>query len=112
MWGPAYVESNEAIVLYVCCVMHHVDVIHVIVSCMIPLINIIFPNVLYGSCVRIVSNVPNERIDRICIIYQINAWSRDATSSSIMAYLIPGLHLYFCFLLSFCPTLSSLFPPP
>ena len=25
MWGHAYVESNDAIVLYACCAMHHVD---------------------------------------------------------------------------------------
>ena len=39
MWGHAYVESNDAIGLHVfslCFDMHHVDVIDVIPSCMIP----------------------------------------------------------------------------
>ena len=39
MWGHAYVEFNDAIVLYVifvCCAMHHEERIDVIVSCMIP----------------------------------------------------------------------------
>ena len=39
MWGHAYVESNDAIVLCIismCRNMHHMDLIDVIVSCMIP----------------------------------------------------------------------------
>ena len=33
----------------------------------------------------------------MCMVYNINSCSRDATSSSIMAYLVPGLHLHFYF---------------
>ena len=38
MWGHAYAESNNVVVLCiisVCFAMHHVDLIDVIVSCMI-----------------------------------------------------------------------------
>ena len=37
MWGHAYAESNDAIVLCiisVCCATHHMDFIDVILSCM------------------------------------------------------------------------------
>ena len=46
MWGHIYVESNDAILFYVisvCSAMHHMDVLDVIVSCMIPRVNIVFP---------------------------------------------------------------------
>ena len=42
MWGHAYVESNDVIVVYVCCARPHVEFIDIIVSCMIRGINIIF----------------------------------------------------------------------
>ena len=60
MWGQAYAQSNDAIVSYVislCCAMHQVDLIDVIVSCMIPCINLIFLNVLNRGFVRMASYV-------------------------------------------------------
>ena len=59
MLGHTYVESNDALVLcinFVCCAMHHVDFIDVIVS-FSPSLKVIFLNAFYRDCVDIVSCV-------------------------------------------------------
>ena len=42
---------------------------------------------------------------------KIDSWSRDATSSSIIAYSIPRLHLYFCSFPLPLPDIVSFVPP-
>ena len=107
MLGHAYVESDDAIVLGIislCFAMYHTDVIDVILSRMTPVNQCHFLNVLNTGGVRMVSYCG------LCMVYKIDASSSDATSSSTIAYSIPGLHLYFCFSLSLCQTLSHMFP--
>ena len=106
--GHAYVESDDAIVsciISLCCAMCHMDLIDVILSRMT---SMSFPQ--FGE-LRLLA-CRHMSVVRKCMVYKIDSWSRDATSFSIIAYSIPGLHLYFRFCLPLCPTFSHLFPFP
>ena len=80
---------------FVCVAIHLMDRIDVIVSCIIfpERMNLLEP--LYRDCVGMASYVRNRLHSRSVRGLQIDSWSRDATSSSIIAYLIPVLHLHF-----------------
>ena len=91
-------ESNDAIVFYcfsLCVAIHLMDGIDAIVSCMIIREPMSLLKPLYRDCVGMASDVQNRTHSSSVHGLSINSCSRDATSSSIIAYLIPGLHLHF-----------------
>ena len=96
---PSFARNPMMLLCFICfslCVaIHLMDRIDVIVSCMIIREPMSFLKPLYLNCVGMVSYVHNETHSSSVHRLQIVSWSRDATSSSIGAYLNPGLHLHF-----------------
>ena len=97
---PSFMRKS---MIALCCIwfvfaMHLMDRIDVIASCMIfrePMH--LHKPLLYRNCASMSSHVHYGTHGRVCIVYKMDSWGRDATSSSIIAYLIPGLHLHFYF---------------
>ena len=86
-------ESNDAIVFIcfsLCVALHFMDRIDVIVSCMMIREPISLLKPLYRDCVGMASYVHNRTHSLSVHGLQIDSWSRDATWSSVIAYLIPG----------------------
>ena len=110
MWGHAHVESADAVVLCMiafCFATYDMDVIDVFLRRMTARESISF---FSNCCIEVVSAWCHMSVVGLCMVDSMDSWSRDAASSSIFAYSIPGLHCYFWFFLSLCPTLSSSFP--
>ena len=78
-----------------CIAIHLMDRMDVIVSCMIIREPVSLLKPLYRDCVGMGSYVHNGTHSSTLHGLQIDSWSRDATSSSIITYLIPGFHLHF-----------------
>ena len=78
-----------------CGPIHLMDRIDVIVSCMIIRERLSLLRLFYRDCVGRVSYVNDGTHSSSVHGLKIDSWSRDATSSSIIAYFIPGLHLHF-----------------
>ena len=105
-----YAEPNDTIMSYMIFfefAIHKMDRIDVTASCMIFGESMCFLKPLYRDCVGMASYVHNGTHSSSVHGKEIDSWSRDATSSSIIAHLISELHLHFCFpCVSLCPTLS------
>ena len=78
-----------------CVAIHLMDCINVIVSCMIIPEPMSLLKPFHRDCVGMASYVHSGTHSSDVHGLEIDSCSRGATSSSIIAYLIPGLHLHF-----------------
>ena len=91
---------NDVIVLYMLFfvfAIHQIDSVDVIASCMIFCEAICFLKPLYWNCASTGSYVCTGTHSSCVHGIYMDSWSRNATSSSILAYLIPGIHLHIDF---------------
>ena len=94
---PSFARNEMMLLCFIwlslCVAIHLTDRIDVIVSCMIIRERISLLKPLYRDCVGMASYVHNGT--HSSSVHGIDSSNRDATLSSIITYLIPGLHLHF-----------------
>ena len=96
---PSFARNPMMPLCFICfslfVAIHLMDRFDVIVSCKIVREPMSLLNPLYQDCVGVASYVHNRTLSSSVHGVKIDSWSRDATSSSIIAYLVPRLHLHF-----------------
>ena len=91
------VQWGHSVLYPFLCVLPYTSwtVSNVMVSCMIFREPMSLLKPFYRNCVGMASYVHNRMYSSSVHALSIDCWSRDATSPSIIAHLLPGLHLHF-----------------